>query len=140
MLFLTKGELLYLFTLTFAFSTLKNVNVNTGFSSCNYFYSIKLKYIGQLLSRILPTICSYINKMMYTFLLQWAHSVEQYVLWCAALVHIFLQSLKHYIYHFPCCHFLWKVFSVFFKMDNSHGCWDFQTTMTVWPGLHDAVF
>ena len=69
-LFLTKGEWLYFFTLTFAFSTLKNVNVNTGLSSRNYFYSIKLKYIGQLLSRILPTICFYINKMMYTFLLQ----------------------------------------------------------------------
>ena len=31
-LFLTKGEWLYFFTLPFAFSTLRNVNVNTGLS------------------------------------------------------------------------------------------------------------
>ena len=58
--FLTRvnGCISLIWVLTFTF--------NTGLSSCNCSYSSKLKYIGQFLSRILPTICFYIKKR-YTF-------------------------------------------------------------------------
>ena len=115
---------LLIWVLTFTF--------NTGLSSCNCSYSSKLKYIGQFLSRILSTICFYIKKR-YTFCFNepivWSSMSFDVLHWF-----IYFYNLWSIIYIIsPVAIFCGRFFQYFFKMDNSHGCWGFQTTMTVWP-------